>query len=463
MSPSPLPARGRALRPALLLSLPVAAACQEREGPCPEVSPAAAGPAVVLSWTSEEPATSRVEFTLDGEDEAIVAPGSTEPSTSHEAVIIGPEAGEPFHYAAITEIDGKDYVCEGDAEGGELPEGMPELAITPPEGGVDEGRWLVGTTMTQPSTQFIVDRDGGLVWARVLDSGLIATQMALQDGRIYGSVFGADRSDDQGQLMVLDLAGEQVDSIPLTSGHHSFARLPDGTVAYLALDAREWTDPDQEETVSVVGDQVVVIPPGGEPSRLFTVWDWLPVEKSSFWDIPFYTQGRDWTHGNSIWHDPEADTYLVSLGAVNLVLEIDATTGEPLTWYNGNRSDVLGGEDAVQVFGGSKPFQFQHGVRRTASGSLLMTMTDGETFGIEYEDQDPGLYETWNFGQGLGDRALAMGGAVRFGNGNTLVNWGTVLHAREVTPDGEVVWEMTAEDGLGFGYFEAYDDLYRGE
>jgi len=51
-----------------------------------------------------------------------------------------------------------------------------------------------------------------------------------------------------------------------------------------------------------------------------------------------------------------------------------------------------------------------------------------------------------------------ISGAQRLPNGNTLVNKGAGGHVREVTPEGDIVWEYTYDEGDGVPhvFFRAY-------
>ncbi len=46
------------------------------------------------------------------------------------------------------------------------------------------------------------------------------------------------------------------------------------------------------------------------------------------------------------------------------------------------------------------------------------------------------------------------------GNGNTLHNCGSGARVREITPAGEVVWDLTFSSGTYLGRTTPIDDLY---
>jgi hypothetical protein len=45
-----------------------------------------------------------------------------------------------------------------------------------------------------------------------------------------------------------------------------------------------------------------------------------------------------------------------------------------------------------------------------------------------------------------------LGSAQRLGNGNTLIAWSSAGEVSEVTPDGEVAWQIGSNIGAAFGF-----------
>ena len=70
------------------------------------------------------------------------------------------------------------------------------------------------------------------------------------------------------------------------------------------------------------------------------------------------------------------------------------------------------------------------------------------------------MTKVWEYGEGEEINGNFLGQAMRLENGNTLVNFGGAGMLREVTPDGEVVWEVSNELGYVMGNGEMIDDIY---
>jgi len=212
------------------------------------------------------------------------------------------------------------------------------------------------------------------------------------------------------------------------------------------------------EPIPVVGDAVVVLPAdGGEAWTLWSTWDWRDPAWHERWDSNFYPQGGDWTHANALSYAAWNDTLLVSLRNFDVLLEIDRESGTLLREFGG---------DAGYAFAdGSRAFNYQHDANWTAAHTLLLISTDEEareTTALEYavDDDARTLTEIWSHGDGEGHYALVQGSARELGNGNRLINYGSVGLVQEVTVKGEVAWELQARAGSAVGNALTLSDFY---
>ena len=112
--------------------------------------------------------------------------------------------------------------------------------------------------------------------------------------------FATDFSLDSGVLRTVSLEGDNIQQRPAPLSHHVFTQLPDGTVAYPAVEIRDWLDPDTGEWVQVIGDTIVEMAANGDQRTVFSAWDWKPVQKHDHWTSSFYGDAHDWTHANAL-------------------------------------------------------------------------------------------------------------------------------------------------------------------
>jgi len=195
--------------------------------------------------------------------------------------------------------------------------------------------------------------------------------------------------------------------------------------------------------------------------------------------------GPDWTHFNALDYNPELDQIVMSSNYLSEVYIIDHSTtpyesqGEKgdflFRWGNPARYD-RGGEEDQALF-------HQHDVQWIRSGlngagEILIFNNGGQarpySTVVQFapEMNDDGTY-VLNDGEAYGPQELTweynppeeeqffsffISGAQRLPNGNTLVNQGAGAKVREVTAEGEIVWEYEYSDETGGAHalFRAY-------
>jgi len=182
----------------------------------------------------------------------------------------------------------------------------------------------------------------------------------------------------------------------------------------------------------------------------------------------------DWTHVNAMDYDPELDQIIFSSNYLSEVYIIDHSTtpyesqgdkgdflwrwGNPVNYDRGsdedrrlfNQHDVqwirpgLDGAGEIMVYnngdGQLRPYTtvIQFAPDMNADGSYVLG--EGEPYGPEEF--------TWEYNPPEEEKFLSffISGAQRLPNGNTLVNQGAGAKVREVTADGEIVWEYEYKD-----------------
>jgi hypothetical protein len=415
-----------------------------------------------------------VRVTIESETEPTVTYGLTEAKGSTarvtetgegqwEALLLGTPALSDVFWSV--EAGGAE-ICHGAGRTEGLPSGLPDLTVTvdQPELQDPDARWIIAASIGDATPILIFDRQANVVWYRETEAGMqpVETQLLPDGTGFWQNSFADDRTVDAGMLRRVGWDGETVEEFETPLAHHVFTLLPDGTLAWLVIDVREWTDTETGATESVVGDAIVERSPDGTIETVFSVWDALDVTKNNRWLVDFYPQGRDWTHGNALHWDESADSWWLSLGHEQNVLVVPRDTTEVSEVY-GTGEGLKTDATVVPVAEGSLMFEFQHDVHRLPDGNVLMFATHPEekwSGAIEYAVQDGALTQVWDFG--LSERSgysALLGQATRLGNGNTLINYGGTGLLREVTPDGTVVWELQTAAGTWFGQVHAFNDF----
>ena len=153
-----------------------------------------------------------------------------------------------------------------------------------------------------------------------------------------------------------------------------------------------------------------------------------------------------WMHGNSI--DVDYDNNLIlSNRTSNEIIKIDRITGEVI-W-------IIGGPlNEFQIINDQlSGVKSQHDVSRLDNGNLLIfdngdPQEYDESRVVEYEIDETNKTATliWEFQNPYGYISRAMGSAQRLTNGNTFINWGTILIEGESV--GANIMEVTYEKNI---------------
>ncbi len=302
-------------RPAAPLLVLALIACHEFEGSAYTAECASMMP--VIEWSSDDAGTSWVEYGLD-EDYGNTTLETTEPTRDHQHFLIGmPPLSEVF-FRTVTEVEGKERWTEGSLVTGGVPSDLPDFDVTVelPEDH-DSDPYVLGTAFGGQPVVFVVDRRGNWLWYKRIEPDKNPIELAFEPGtgNVLFNSFLTDHGEDDSNVTRASFDCTVTEDIDTPQGHHAFTLVPDGGMAYVAIDVRDYDMDDGLGEMSVVGDAIWVIPPdGGEHELLWSTWDdWRPPEKTEGWDSSFYPQGADWTHANSLHYDEKRDTYLLSL------------------------------------------------------------------------------------------------------------------------------------------------------
>jgi len=405
-----------------------------------------------VRWHTDVPATSRIEFGEGGvprffvEDEA--------PVTDHELFVFGlhPKSATTLWITSTT-ADGTSGELQTVHTTPALPFDEASFQVTVYEGDAIQPGWtlinqMVGAIIA-PTIAMMIDEQGKPVWYHRLDGEPTFgdVQATLVDGHhvlIGGCVPPSTRP------VMVDLTGEPVWEGPLQADqaygpgamHHTLQRLANGDFLTMTYDLRD-------------GVMIDIIEQFGE--GLDTVWRWDAGDH-----LPEAAETH--LHGNTALVDLERDVAYFHAHQLGLLYQIDRASGEVL-WTFGDGGDfTMLGEPTF-------PWpEYAHAAEFLDDGHLLLhdngdAETRGFTRAAEYVlDEDAMTAElVWEYPGEHDDfwYNYAWGDADRLDNGNTLITSGSMIpwdsqsRLLEVTPSGEVVWEVwigTPEGGLAGAY-----------
>ncbi len=389
-----------------------------------------------VEWTVSHASSTWVEFHT-GDEDWRQAPTLEAEAGPQRSLILGVPAETDVSWKIVAEVGVSRVETEEQVTTTwALPSVVPDFELWESDPTLWDEGWLFGTLGTASINEWVLyglDRDGHVVWYYVLDRGFWSPYMRLgRDGKSI--LFNARNSkEDDRRLYRIAIDGTVIQEWQLPGMSHAFAEMDDGVIAY----------------PRAVGynEDVTLVHPDGSTEVIFSCDTWLTQAGQDGW--PCYHNGLNWQE--------DRGTFLYSFYNLNSVVEFDIATGQSLRWFGQVRDSYDFGSDDTR-------FNFQHHPTYTSRGGLMVTTSDpgSETWAVEYEVDDSGqaISQFWHYGEGEGLKANTIGEATRLANDNTLINWGSTTHIREVTLDGATAWDGDWPKGGFLGSIHAVGDIY---
>jgi hypothetical protein len=340
----------------------------------------------------------------------------------------------------------------------------------------------------------------GAIAVKMLPNGNILRMEATVNNNFPGAV----GMGGAGLVEEFDWTGRLVWTYTLSNDrylhHHDFVVLPNGNLLLVAWERRSpaealaaGRDPNKIAPDGVWSEAVLEVKPtrpaGGEIVWEWHAWDHLVQDidatKANFGvvagnaarlDINFIGQGQNaaqtanWLHVNSIDYHAECDEIVLGSRLMSEIWIIPHGAGRngDFLYRWGNPQVYRMGTAADQ-----KLF-FQHHAQWIPAGypgaGHILILNNGVGRGYTSADEielpagyarQPGqpfgpAAPTWTVGEKLGSTffTLVAGSVQRMPNGNTVLGLSNAARAVEVTPEGEIVWDMNLSIGEtgGFSY-----------
>jgi hypothetical protein len=406
-----------------------------------------------VTWTQTDDVPRQwLEYSFE-DDEWLATPEAARATRPHSEILLGLPAETEVSFRFASELDGEVVTSPAPytATTGALPDGLPQPSMlswdtvtASPE------RWMLTSIELQDKDWYqgpwylvVLDRKGRIVWYRIAPDERATMHARLaSDGSHFlweaTSIYQGDKGGSSTlHRTTMDLTYDVTIDLPGLGS--TFAETDDGTVLF--DDYTDW--PPFTWLEELLAD--------GSRRRVWECMEWGHPLGLNMW-------GCD--PNETIWVR-ETDTVLWSMWGSDTVVEIDRPTGEVVRQFG----RMPGSWDFDPVEAG---FEMQHYPYFTDAGTLLVsthTLDDSderEQRAREYalDDKTETLTEIWSYGEGVEHYATYAGEAIRLANGNTLISYGTGADLREVTHDGEIVWEVQWDETYLIGHVSLIGDLY---
>ena len=401
------------------------------------------GTLVTLSWSQPVQDDVHVAFEV-APDEWRTTPAQNLSVGPAQFLLLGIPYDTDFSFRIVSTLHTSESFTRST---GALPQGFPKptLLTYQPDATHPGDRYLIGSTNEDavgwaPGVywKFIVDRLGRVVWTEKTENKnwTIYARIALSGTEILwdeASWWAYYDFGENSKVYRKKIDGTVVQTWETPGLHHAIVELASGEIAWGS--SQSWVN---ETLVKRLDD-----------SPLETIWDCKSIDS-----------GKSNCQSNTLFWNQETDTFLYSFYTTNSAVEIDHKTGETLKQWG----DLKG---AWQFDPPESQFWWQHGLNILENGNLLLSTksdyTPWETLVTEYEidEKNETLRRVWSFGEGEELYGSTAGEAHRLSNGNTLHNYGSAGRIREITPAGEIVWDLDWGENRLIGRTIFTDDLYR--
>jgi hypothetical protein len=339
-----------------------------------------------------------------------------------------------------------------------IPSDMPQVIVEAD----DPGRFQPGVTMgniIDICKTWAVDESGKWVWIGVWP-GWVHDVRLLPNGNIF-CINKFRATEATLDINILWQSPSQY------MCHHEAFPMYNGNVIAVARDIRPMLYNGNQWDWK--GDQLVEF---DRDHNL--VWNWSAFDHISMdnYDQRTYNiydpasgDPFDWTHTNSVVHDPRDDSVYISVRNLSRIMKIDHKTGD-IIWTMGFPMQV-GDSDF-----GDDLFSFQHAPQLLPNGNMLLFDNGsrrGHSYGIppnakskaielafDWNNPEPASI-VWEYT--LPGFCSAWGDADRLPNGNTLVAAGKINRVIEVDANSDVVWQIYTP-GLSSYRSERVPSLY---
>ncbi len=298
----------------------------------------------------------------------------------------------------------------------------------------------------------LVDGEGRERW-RWAGEGEVLRIRRLGDDTV---LLALDSTSEQtGTVQSETLDGEVIHQMSAPEVHHDVLELPDGRWAWLEHSNRQ--APLDGVTKPVSTDVVMVAKPGGNPAPLFSMFDDYPTDP--WWVCSHVKKGaripgyHQWTHSNSLVLSADGRTLWMLARNLDALVGIDVATGAMV--------DQVGGRDATVPLDGEASLDHPHMSQLSDDGHFLVfdnrVHSKEPTRAVELAVGDDGAEVVWSYAHPQGNTIGYLGDVRRLPGGNTLIVWSAEGVFTEVTPGGEVVWELVLDDTKHIGRTELWE------
>jgi hypothetical protein len=395
----------------------------------------------IVAWSVDAPIDSAyVDFGRDQASFEYRAPVDlAEPS--YRTLLLGMKPSTTYYAQVVAQAGASTYTSEVQSfETGFLPNGLPVFDVNDVNAtalyagggftvnctGITSGGFGGGAGR---SWAFIFDKDAELVWAYELTETVVAgcsrARLSFDGKHLWSGNFSNVSPDGALMRVTMDGLGEE-ETYSLPGRNHDFAVLPNGNILYFEQqNGGGYTDGSEGP------DTIKELDP--ETGMTTDLYDQTR-------DFNAQIEDSNGSHTNYVTYVPELDAVSFSLRHSSTIGLISYPAAELLAVFGG----------PISTFDIS--WEFQHGHHVLADHILIFNNngSNGGSSVLGYQFDIAASTATEYFDYSSGNSSGAFGDVKELPNGNVFVTYSTSGVMHEVSPEGELLREITTSESLGY-------------
>ncbi len=270
------------------------------------------------------------------------------------------------------------------------------------------------------------------------------------DGKslLYNAASVSGDPADNSELVRIALDGSEETSIPVPLLAHDFVELPDGTLAAIVVEYRDF------EGAPLRGDKIVEIAPDGTQTTVWSAWDCFDPATEPVDDM----QQVGWTFANALDYDLASDAYYLGMRNFSSIVKIGRDSGA-CEWVLGSTGPTL------EFAGVSARFLHQH--QFDIQGDRILVFDNegspaNESRVLEYQLDFAAnqATEVWSYTSDPTVYSFVLGEPTRLADGGVFITWSASGQLERLNAQGQSTWKLNTSAGFAFGFHTLADSLY---
>jgi hypothetical protein len=410
--------------------------------------------AAIVRWRSREEGVGSVRYGLEGAALDEETPTEAAGTRDHEVRVAGLIPGETWAFEAVVDGEAEEIVTLDVPP----PPHIPGLTVAGDTGG--DGLFLLHTVaIDEPDEVMVVDRAGRPRFFAEAEAGLHVLTAAIgRDGRsVWYTSSPTDFGPSTSYVHHVAFDGSYHEVTEVDGAHSGVVELPEGGFGFI----RKAAEPFDQGTL--LWDEIWERDADGAERMVFSLREsFEPRPMCDHWilktPVDEGPQGEwyDWTHSNSLVLSEDETAWYMVVRHFDAIIGVERATGEILF--------VLGGPFA-SILPPSPEAAWQH--------PHLSVMTSDRIFVFDNRPHAvPPLPRASEYAWDLGSRSLSLvwetpgdreipylGDVDPLGD-DVIVSWSSEGQVEHLTRDGDVLWTLESELGVGVGRVTPLTDLY---